>query len=342
MTRSTRIGPLFNPLEPTEPSSEAQIPTQPPRPSSRTRTVIPDEAKQKICDLYKEWKNVRRVAVQLGYSRKNLLPVLVQAGLYSQPKRGYGIDGSKISRDERRKQQREQWLKAGACIYCGDPVCDNSTVMCEHHYACDQRRRESKAPNNKCNNCGKLRMPGRAHCEACFRKIKAKATALQASRKDAGLCVLCGKNPAANQRVLCEDCRQKTNEAIMGKKRARASKGLCSGCGKHPCLSASPLCEICYFKQSSCTIFGTRAEWEELRRLFHEAGARCPYSGLPLVLGENAAIDHRVPVTKGGPTTIANLQWIHQVSNQMKWNYSEEEFLEMIRAIYEFRVRPTP
>ena len=50
------------------------------------------------------------------------------------------------------------------------------------------------------------------------------------------------------------------------------------------------------------------------------------------------SLDHIIPVTLGGSTTVENLQWVHKQANQMKWNYREAEFLELIRQIAVYRL----
>jgi 5-methylcytosine-specific restriction endonuclease McrA len=44
--------------------------------------------------------------------------------------------------------------------------------------------------------------------------------------------------------------------------------------------------------------------------------------------GANSQVDHIVAVTKGGNHEISNLQWTHWLANQMKFNQSEEEFVQ--------------
>ena len=74
-----------------------------------------------------------------------------------------------------------------------------------------------------------------------------------------------------------------------------------------------------------------------LQKLFDDAGGICPYSGRKLTLGVDAEIDHREPRSKGGSDFIENLQWVHKVVNQMKYNYSEEDFLAVVAEIYHFK-----
>lgn len=61
-----------------------------------------------------------------------------------------------------------------------------------------------------------------------------------------------------------------------------------------------------------------------------------------LTLGRDAELDHRVPIAKGGSNGPENVQWVHSVINQMKWSYSESDFLSFVKAIYDHRLTPQP
>jgi 5-methylcytosine-specific restriction endonuclease McrA len=63
----------------------------------------------------------------------------------------------------------------------------------------------------------------------------------------------------------------------------------------------------------------------------------CPYTGRHLILGKDASLDHIVPSSKGGTNDLENLQWVFHKANEMKWNYSEEEFLGLVREIFLYR-----
>lgn len=69
---------------------------------------------------------------------------------------------------------------------------------------------------------------------------------------------------------------------------------------------------------------------DELRQLVYEHyGAPCKYCGRTLILSV-MAFDHVVPMSKGGDSTIANLQVICRTSNNMKGSLTEENFLILL------------
>lgn len=67
---------------------------------------------------------------------------------------------------------------------------------------------------------------------------------------------------------------------------------------------------------------------------FQEQEGRCALSGLPIDLGKDrtASLD-RIDSTKGYET--GNVQWVHKAINQMKWDLSEDKFIEYCCLIVE-------
>lgn len=53
----------------------------------------------------------------------------------------------------------------------------------------------------------------------------------------------------------------------------------------------------------------------------------CFYTGLQLVPGLNASIDHRNPRRKGGTNDISNLEWVHVSINNLKADRTEKQFI---------------
>ncbi len=73
--------------------------------------------------------------------------------------------------------------------------------------------------------------------------------------------------------------------------------------------------------------------------LFEKQGRKCALSGeyikfsykVPWYEGTTASLD-RVDSSKG--YEIDNVQWVHKDVNTMKWDFSTERFLELIKKIY--------
>ena len=107
--------------------------------------------------------------------------------------------------DAMKARQREKWkarLDAGLCTYCGSPLNGSGKTMCSK---CLGSRNE--------NTKGYYR----AHKQMISRKQAQRYWA----RKDAGICVTCGKAPATVTSARCPACAKKQYETQL---RYNASK----------------------------------------------------------------------------------------------------------------------
>lgn len=75
-----------------------------------------------------------------------------------------------------------------------------------------------------------------------------------------------------------------------------------------------------------------RATYEELNTLWGAQNGRCGLTGLPFLPGVQPHLDHKVPASKDGASTIDNLQWVHPMANHAKGSHSVEEFRAWVLA----------
>lgn len=198
--------------------------------------------------------------------------------------------------------------------------------------------RRSRAESNKCNNCANERLPGRAFCADCRDRYRAKQTARAEALKAKGLCTVCGQRPHVSNRTLCRQCLEYRRDKKRDETKHRKTKGLCVTCGRTPHLPDCSRCETCFFKALSNQHVGNVCHAAALRDLFTAQNGRCAYSGVTLTLGVNAELDHIQPISQGGSHDLSNAQFVHSVVNQMKWSYTEQDFLSFVKAIYEHRL----
>ena len=144
----------------------------------------------------------------------------------------------------------------------------------------------------------------------------------------------------------CGDCLEKNKQHCKNKRKKWASENKCIKCGSPDILEETDnnsrltrYCEPCFFKNISNKNFRTTHRWEELRDILVDQQYECAYSGLRLVPGVNAQLDHLVARNNGGTSKLENLQWVHSVVNRMKSDFTEEEFLEFVKLVYEKRIR---
>lgn len=69
---------------------------------------------------------------------------------------------------------------------------------------------------------------------------------------------------------------------------------------------------------------------DEIRQMTLDAyGDTCRYTGRQLTI-ENIVYDHIQPISKGGPSTVDNIQVISRFANNMKGSLIEEDFLVLL------------
>ena len=151
---------------------------------------------------------------------------------------------------------------------------------------------------------------------------------------EAGLCVKCG-NKSREGKTRCEDCALKDNEFKKRTHLDRQSKNMCYKCGKKPPYNNIQLCAICKVKVVAIKRLGSVKRYKDLMYLFLKQKQICPYTGIHLKLGDNASLDHKIPVSKGGTNETQNLQWVCKWANIAKHDYSEDEFKNYIRICHE-------
>ena len=78
---------------------------------------------------------------------------------------------------------------------------------------------------------------------------------------------------------------------------------------------------------------GDRSLGPALMESFDKQGGRCIYTGVNLIMGDNATLDHKVPKSRGGSDSIENIQWVTRTINQMKTDMTHEEFVQMCLTV---------
>lgn len=158
--------------------------------------------------------------------------------------------------------------------------------------------------------------------------------------KSKNLCALCGKVPPRPDFVYCEPCGKKVRECGYRRKKELAEAGICNACGKNPCLK--PLvgkrdcfCERCYFKKTSTDCLKTAKHAELIGEKLKAQNYRCAYTGELIVLGVNDSLDHILPISRFPElrSDPSNVEWVTRKINCMKWDSTQEEFLETARLV---------
>jgi 5-methylcytosine-specific restriction endonuclease McrA len=80
---------------------------------------------------------------------------------------------------------------------------------------------------------------------------------------------------------------------------------------------------------------GSATRWKELEDLWIKQDGICPYTGSKLILGVDASLDHILPSSRFPEHRhdINNVEWVHYRVNEMKKDWTKEEFLQFMRGI---------
>lgn len=222
------------------------------------------------------------------------------------------------------------WQALAHSVMHNDAGCPN----CMAH-----RRAQEKSPIILCNQCN--RNPIKSGCKRCAQCIEQQKQQTK-QRIEEGKCVMCGnlRDNLEHKHYYCTKCLEERREYDgAGRKRRgneRKANGLCIRCGKHSPLNETTLCENCWW--SSKRNKGVTATIAQLKELWNKQDGKCAITGLPLVIGSTSAIDHIIPKSKGGSTTIENLQWTMVWANNMKHDNSLDELIEHCRIIIDFHI----
>jgi hypothetical protein len=113
---------------------------------------------------------------------------------------------------------------------------------------------------------------------------------------------------------------------------ARAPRSaICAKCSKPSAVGR--FCRPHWFSNAALNTTGKWADGPRLEALLLQQGNRCAYSGLLLVLGENASLDHKDPLSRGGTPLVENIQWVDYQVNRMKNDMTHDEFIAMCRLV---------
>jgi len=96
-----------------------------------------------------------------------------------------------------------------------------------------------------------------------------------------------------------------------------------------------PLCEKCYFGRLARSRLGGSDKGPAIKRKLEDQSYRCAYSGIQLVLGSNATLDHILPVSSHPElrNDLDNIEWVDKHVNEMKWSMTPDEFRDLLVGI---------
>lgn len=194
-----------------------------------------------------------------------------------------------------------------------------------------------------CYQCGKLRGSDGTdtRCRQCADKGNAVHKHMREQYRLDCRCQDCGVTlPVEHKGRRCGNCQTKLSVQASRRRKERQDSGAaCVSCGASTVITdgKEALCETCYFKAVSLRHFGTRTLWQAIEAQWNKQDGVCPYTGLRLMLGKDASLDHTLPTSRFPErhTDPNNWQWVHYRVNEMKKDWTPGEFISFMESILE-------
>lgn len=239
--------------------------------------------------------------------------------------------------------------EAGLCLRCGG-VRDGKTQTCQ---PCIRRSieeqkdrkarglettRDRRQAAGLCLDCGGAKEATASRCVPCQanqEQYRDKRKALE-GRLTGVTCLNCHR-PRDQETKLCSVCSQSAAAASRNWRTRRAEDGSrCMYCTE-PRWHESTSCRT-HFTEKIVHNFGIGKEHvERITKQLEDSNFTCFYTGLPLVPGVNASIDHVSPRSKYPELTacLDNLVWCDRQVNNLKTSLTVPELLDRCHAIVE-------
>lgn len=157
----------------------------------------------------------------------------------------------------------------------------------------------------------------------------------KAKLKENGLCINCGQLEPEEGKFKCNSCLSINRDYTNGRSKMAKLNGKCYSCKHRDKLPDCGSCEECWYKTIARNNGFRTDQWTELKKKMEYQNHTCPYTGVKLVKGINASIDHIKP-KKRFPELyrdLSNVEWICLDINMSKRDKTKEEFLEMCETI---------
>ena len=197
-----------------------------------------------------------------------------------------------------------------------------------------------------CKDCGAARgADGTTRfCRPCAnahskRQAARKARLREQWAANGAACNTCGSAlPVPSKYKNCERCRERARKYHHNYSRERRERyrgsGFCiRGCAT-PITHSSTYCRDHWLENGLSRYGFARDQYDAMWAKLETQGFRCYYTGVELVPGVNASLDHRMPISRGGdPCDMGNTVWCDRLINAFKNDLTESEFVERCRLV---------
>ena len=203
-------------------------------------------------------------------------------------------------------------------------------------------------PKRKCVVCGVKYKPGRIFQKFCSPKCRRKPPVRVYAPRSCKVCLkkftpnrswqkFCSYkcqerhhfHPRRRPFETMEEClRRIKTYKVKYKKAWKKRKGRCRFCSKPLMKNSKSWCEMHWFAMAVNRYGFKFSEWIVAKKLLEKQNHKCPYTGVKLIPGVNASIEHKKPRSKFPhlKNDWTNIQWSHWYVNNMKQTLTEKEF----------------
>lgn len=220
----------------------------------------------------------------------------------------------------------------GVCVKHPNVKAKEGFTQCE---PCLSLKRTTTNKNNlykPCNKCGKRTKGKYNTCKSCR---KNKKDSIKEFKINCKLLKICPQHPEKSVKEGCNNCEECVNASIYRSKIRRSDAIKTGNCVAHKDRKAVTKgnCEECWFRGISAKNLGSTKFSSRIKSIFESQLGKCAISGRDIFPGNNASLDHIIPVSSGGNNKSSNLQWICIIVNFMKMTGSYEDLIRICYKI---------
>lgn len=235
------------------------------------------------------------------------------------------------------------------CISCGklhERLVKKCKTCVNKENVRQKKQYQERLAQGLCPRCGGQPIEGSKHCGLCKARVRDKDRKIRLKRFSDDKCGYCGHNSPVDGQRTCSTCLKKLCKLHNNRATKLGQSGLCVRCGKFPQLcginrrgNSHNTCQKCYLRHLSGVNLGSAQYADALLQKLKDQNYRCPYTDDQLVLGDHIWIDHIMPRSRFPELAkdINNIEWVTETVNRMKQNRTPEEFLLLIKQIYDHR-----
>jgi len=207
----------------------------------------------------------------------------------------------------------------------------------------DERKKQIRRENLQverenlvvCRNCKKeVPKEGTLMCEECLETMRQRTEARRMQLKSKGLCERCGKVPARDGRVTCDECSKKKKICDKESIKRTIDRGVCIICRKEKATAGQKCVKCCVKNLAHIHGISAKDLWEKIEK----QNWACCYSGRQLKPAVNFSVEHIKSRYRHGDNAhrLDNIAVADCDVNKMKGGFEKNEFLQMVKEVYEY------